>query len=307
MTKTIMEQEITEEDIKKGNFKFIHDTKSDMVAIQDLDTLKYHDAPIAGFYDIECQESMMGSMFTLKIYKPELPKNSEYTAKTILDLKELDLMFSEDSKRIHAAMAAAAKIGYMLYGKQGTGKTTAAYSVGQYCVDKYGAAIFLVYDANDVQFAFKSIKNFRKMEPNMMAVIIFDECEDAMRNSETNMKRLLDSQETPTNMLFIATTNYLDKVPETIKDRPSRFKHLFDCSDLNVDESVVFEHFVKMNENLQESDKLSDAEIRTLTPTGKGKTIDELKHMFIDHALSKFSDSGALKKKVRTTGSEELV
>lgn len=301
-----MEQEITEEEVKKGNFKFIRDTRTEAVAIQDLDTLEYHDAPIPGFYDVETHETMMGSKSMLKVYKPELPKNSDYTATTILKLKELELMFSEDSRRIHKSMLASAKVGYLLHGKQGTGKTTAAFAVGQYCVDKYDAAVFLVYDAHDVSFAFNRLKDFRKLQPDMMGVFIFDECEDAMRQNESTMKRLLDSQETPTNMLFIATTNYLEKIPEAIKDRPSRFKHLFDCSDLNVDESVVFEHFTKMNANLDDCDKLMDDEVRTMTPIGKGKTIDELKHMFIDRVLSKYADTQEVKKKSRPIGAEEL-
>ena len=232
------------------------------------------------------------------------------TVKTILNVKELDVLFSEESLRIHEAMNIPAKIGYLLHGEPGSGKTTTMLAVSQYLIDKYGAISVEVDTVHEFKMAFEFIKACRTVTPSIMAVITLDECDEYMDDYETEIKRLLDSNETPTNLVILGATNYIDQIPDAIKNRQSRFKHVIDCSGLNSEADQVFEIFSAMNKSLATTDQLTIDQLNLITLKGSGKTIDDLKHIFVDESvriLLKAKAKPAKKMSVRKKMNVELV
>ena len=84
----------------------------------------------------------------------------------------------------------------------------------------------------------------------------------------------------------------MKNIPETIKNRPSRIKYPIEFDGINEEESVytILQH---MNETLDEVVKLSDPELKVITPELKGKTLDEIKNAFIDHVFNtKMAENG---------------
>lgn len=248
---------------------------------------EYHAKPVPGMYKVVEHIGMFSSFYTFDKFEVALPNTAAKTSDLIMDTKEIDELFSEDSLRIHKAMGTPAKIGFLLHGPQGTGKSTAMYSIAEQLVKNYGAVVLQCDDQNDLRAALKHIENLRKLEPTLLVVAIMDECEGPMERYEKEMKLLLDSKDTPSNFIFIGATNYIELIPATIKQRPSRIKHLFDCKAINEDEIIVFTILTDMNKELAESDQLSGTEVKKITKQAVGKTIDEIKHLFLGVAIHK--------------------
>lgn len=292
------------------DLKFILNTVTGS-AIVDVETpsaIEVTDKPVAGLYKAVEHQTLFGSTWTFEKFTVELPNTAQKTSELVMDTKEIDRIFSPASLRIHKAMGNAAKVGFLLYGPQGTGKSTAMYSVAMTLIEKYNATVIEVDDHDDLRATYRHIKNLRKLEPTMLAVVLMDECEEPMKFKEKDMKLLLDSKDTPTNLIFIGATNYIEKIPPTIKDRPSRIKHLFDCKSINEDEVIVYTILSDMNKELEPGDQLTDGAIKEVTKAAVGKTIDEIKHLFLGAAITRAETQPKpkIKKKAEPVDAEEL-
>jgi energy-coupling factor transporter ATP-binding protein EcfA2 len=270
---------------KNSNF-FTVNKESQEVGIINMREFTNYESPVPGFYDIKLVPIMMGTKVVITKKEIQIPASAMTTVSTILNIEEINQLFGTKSLAVHSAMNIPAKVGYLLHGKQGSGKTTTMLAVADFLVKNYGAIAFFADDSSEVDVAYDFISRCRKLNPNQMAIVVMDECEDAMSDYEDKMKKLLDSNETPSNFVFLASTNYIEDIPDTIKDRPSRFKYVTDCSNLNGEEDQVYQIFKAMNMDLPADLKLTDSQLKTLTPRYVNKTIDELKHAFVSEAAA---------------------
>jgi energy-coupling factor transporter ATP-binding protein EcfA2 len=257
--------------------------KDQIVKLEDSDSVieRTSDKLIPGFYKVHLKKSMFGEERTLQTTEHKIPNNSVKYCERFLDMEYLDKLFSERSKMIHQDLNLKVKVGYLLHGKQGSGKTTTMLTMSKLIVDKYQACVFSVSDSQDLSFILKVIEIGNKIS-SFISVILFDECEDEFRHNEAYIKRVLDGDLTPDNTIFICSTNYIEQIPVTIKDRPSRFKYVTDVS-LVAEEELVYSILCNMNLSLREEIKLKDEEIKVLTRAcGLDKTIDQIKNMFTD-------------------------
>lgn len=285
------------------NLRFIKNKKTGKIVVESTTPpteLEINNKPIPGFYKIKEYASIFGTTFEITAQKEiKLPATAKKTSEMIMDTKEIDRLFSLDSLRIHKKMGIPAKLGFLLHGTQGTGKTTAMYSVAATLVEQYNATVLEVSTASTLAVAFNHIKMLRKLEPTTLAVVLMDECEEEMHHRENTMKLLLDSKDTPTNFIFIGATNYYNKIPATIANRPSRIKFKFDCSFLNKEEDIVYTILKDMNSVLDLGDQLSEEALKEATKVAVGMTIDEIKHIFIGAAVTKAETTPKPKTKTK--------
>jgi hypothetical protein len=75
------------------------------------------------------------------------------------------------------------------------------------------------------------------------------------------------------------TTNYIDKIPQTIKDRPSRIKYAIEVE--GIQDELLIAKFLK-----QSFDKIDmEVDFSKDISKMKGNTIDELKQYVLDKVM----------------------
>jgi len=130
-----------------------------------------------------------------------------------------------DSKDKYKRLGVAHKRGVLFHGPHGCGKTAIVSKIIQHTIAHNG----LVFDVEDPEHFQDAIPLLRQIEKERPIVSIFEDIEQMADYDEETMLEIMDgSSSLGDNILFIATTNKLDKVPPRIKCRPSRIDTLIE-------------------------------------------------------------------------------
>lgn len=108
--------------------------------------------------------------------------------------------------------------GILMHGPPGSGKSIALQQVVEMMSNR-GDVVFF---AKSTHAVCEGLKAFREVEPARRVVICFEEADELVRYDERGLLQLMDGDAKTDNVLFLATTNYLDRLPPRIL-RPGRF------------------------------------------------------------------------------------
>jgi SpoVK/Ycf46/Vps4 family AAA+-type ATPase len=131
-------------------------------------------------------------------------------------VKEIDTFWSRKAE--YDKLGLMQNRGIILYGPPGSGKSIGFQQVTE-MMAKRGDIVFFVKSPEAI---IEGMKAFRQIEPNRKVVIGFEEAEEMCRYNERTMLRLMDGDAKINRVLFLATTNYINKLPERML-RPGRF------------------------------------------------------------------------------------
>lgn len=116
------------------------------------------------------------------------------------------------------------KSGVMLFGPPGSGKSTTLKIVCNRLVARGGTVFYASEHPSRVT---SFLTDFSKIEKNRKCIVILEDIDSLIQNfGETYYLEMLDSAKTINNVLFIATTNYPDRLDPRIYNRPGRFSHV---------------------------------------------------------------------------------
>lgn len=153
----------------------------------------------------------------------------------------------------------------LIHGKPGTGKTCIVNKITQNALEKNAVVLFNP-DPRKIRYFFEVLE---ATAPNKLTLVIFEEFDDLVRSGSATEKVLLsvlDGEIQKNNIIYLATTNYIDEIPLRIQ-RPGRFSSIVEVNFPNVEARSVF----------LKAKQVSPGLVKAWSEMTEGFSIDELK------------------------------
>jgi len=113
------------------------------------------------------------------------------------------------------------KRGFLLMGPAGCGKTSIINQVADYVLGQLAGLVLIV---DDPERAAMVLAKIRQLEPERPVLVVIEDIEAMLGHGrEEHLLSLLDGQTLVDHVLFIATTNYPERLDRRLQARPSRF------------------------------------------------------------------------------------
>lgn len=183
--------------------------------------------------------------------------------------------FSEAIVKKYKDLGNTHKMGIILYGPTGTGKTSCAQLIMNQMVTDYKAVCL---DATDisVKFLIRVVSEVRRYTPDSPIIVFMDEFDSI--SGDERLLPFLDGTSSVDKCLFIGCTNHLDKIPERIVNRKGRIRHTFEIKSLP---HAVYKEYLSSVPGLS-SELLSEFAYKALEAN---LTIDQLKSAVTDYYI----------------------
>lgn len=118
------------------------------------------------------------------------------------------------------------KRGILLYGDPGCGKSGIIQLCVKHIIEERNGIVLNIKEEEDIRLFSEFIPTVRKIEPNRPLIVILEDIDSLAGEdtySTTKLLNILDGIKQIDNVVYIATTNYPEKLQERITNRPSRF------------------------------------------------------------------------------------
>jgi len=116
------------------------------------------------------------------------------------------------------------KAGILLFGPPGSGKTSVVKLVSNKLVARGGTVFYASGNPGRVS---TWLGDFARIENNRKSIVIFEDIDSLIStHGEDIYLEMLDSAKSVDNVLFIATTNYPERLDPRIYNRPGRLSHV---------------------------------------------------------------------------------
>jgi len=162
------------------------------------------------------------------------------------------------------------KRGILLYGDPGSGKTCTIQLLLERVIEKGDIAIF----GDNPRILAGCLQMVRRIEPDRQIVVLLEDFDDLVSNyGESEYLALLDGECQVSNIVFVATTNYIELLDKRFTDRPSRFDKIVMIPFPNAKSRRLY---LKTKEP-----SLEDDELDKWVKLSQGFSIAHLKEMII--------------------------
>lgn len=150
---------------------------------------------------------------------------------------------------------------YLIYSAPGTGKTSLIKLMCKELIEKYNGIVLTISNTDNLQLYPEALRAIRSVEPDRKIITIIEDLdaftdEDNTYGNPANslLLNILDGAQTLSNVVTIATTNYIEKIAGRYKNRPSRFDLVMEFPLPNkesrrmfIEKSVLPEDIKKIN------------------------------------------------------------
>ncbi len=183
--------------------------------------------------------------------------------------------------------------GILMHGKPGNGKSSAIQQVIERIVQR-GDPVFL---CDSVHSTTAGLRVFRDVEPDRKVVVILEDMDNYIGYAERDLLQLLDGDNAQDGILFIGTTNYLERFPARLK-RSGRFDRKVEVGPPNESaRTVYFSKKLKKKED--------HADVQELVQGSDGMNFGDLKELVIATQVLGEPVDGTLER-LRNTANESI-
>lgn len=198
-----------------------------------------------------------------------------FESDTIVDLptSEYDLLIrtiedflKPETKARYEQTGSIYRLSSLIYGKPGVGKTAIINRTMKKVIAEGGIVLF---NPNLGQL-YEIIDIVSRTNPDKTLMIVLEEFETTAEINEETLLHILDGEKTKNNMIVLATTNFVDKVPPRMI-RPGRMNYLVEVGLPTREARRVFLE-------IKHPDK---SKIEQLLNVSDGFNIDELKQLMV--------------------------
>lgn len=163
------------------------------------------------------------------------------------------------------------KRGYLLWGPPGSGKTAAISILMRKIIDEYDGLVVIL---NDIQVTTLCLSMLRRIEPLRPIVVVMEDLDALVeKQDESAFLALLDGEAQIDNAVFIASTNYPERLDKRFVDRPSRFDTI---QFVGMPSAAAREAYLRAKEP-----SLTEDELTEWVRLSKGFSVAHLKEMII--------------------------
>ena len=178
------------------------------------------------------------------------------------------------------------KRGVLLAGRPGTGKTVTLARTAEIVIDELDGVVLFNPSAGDLSAFLRLIK---EIEPTRKILVIWEEFDSIIGGYESELLSLLDGEVQVGNIVYLATTNYLTRIPSRIKNRPSRFARIIEVVEPTAEARRIF-----LESKLTKADKTKHLE--AMVQASDGFVMDQLKDMIISVCCFNYTIDTAVRK-----------
>ena len=182
----------------------------------------------AGFYEIKFDHSI-GS--PIMVHKPvNSDELYELPSKEITDIIEDISKFWANAKK-YKEYNFVHKRGILLYGEPGCGKSGIIQLCTNHLIKNMNGIVINITNSEAIEKYTEFIDSIRLIEPNRPIIVILEDIDSIAGEEKYNTSlilNILDGVKQIDNIVYIATTNYPEKLEERISNRPSRFDRRYE-------------------------------------------------------------------------------
>jgi hypothetical protein len=183
------------------------------------------------------------------------------------------------------------KRGMMLYGPPGSGKTCVLKLVMEEMV-KQGNIVFLVKSVGSL---LEGLKSFREIESDRRCVVILEDIDKMVQYDEHSLLELFDGETQVDNVLYLATTNHIDRLPERML-RSGRFDRKVEVPFPPLEGRKAY-----LEMKLKKK-KLTEVEIKDIANETDGLSFGDLRELLVSVYCLKYSMAETIKRLKATNG-----
>ena len=274
--------------MKTSDFKSFNYLESGEVSFSLFDTIKSTKILDPGTYELSYKD-YPSDIVKLTIVNKPFSNLFDFPEKIKLD-NIFEAFFNKIIKRKLKDLNILHKCGILLHGSEGTGKTTILQHYCNKFIEENNSIVFYMncIDYRALKACLSFVKDIRNIQDNNI-IIIFEEFDD-YEDYESELKVFLDGYKSIDDCIVFATTNYLDKIPDAIKNRPSRFKYLLKIEGIQ-NKEIIKEVLLNMIGDLYDSEQ-----INLYVNECHGKSIDFIKQFCLDKIMNLNTYSKQVKK-----------
>jgi len=228
----------------------------------------------AGIYEVIWNRQL--SQHTLKKQPFKTDELYQLPSYEIMDILR-DIQNFWDRKDKYKQYNFVHKRGILMYGEPGCGKSGIIQLIAKQLIENDGI-IINIKDQDDVDHFMDFIATFRKIEPNRPLIVLLEDIDSIAGENSHSTSRLLnilDGVKQIEDVVYIATTNYPEKLQDRITNRPSRFDRRY---KVELPNEEIREAYIR--HKLTDED-IKNVDIKEWVKRTEGMSLSHLKEVVI--------------------------